>query len=99
MSGGNSFRDRVERIVDERIRPQLNMHEGDMRVKEALNGEVSVVLTGKCRTCPSAQITMEEIIAQTLADELKDEFRAVHLVTETDEDLLNFARHLLNKNK
>lgn len=93
------FREKVERIADSRIRPLLNLHEGGMTVRDARDGKVWIALTGACKACPSAQATMEDIIGQALKEELKDEFTAVYLVNETDEDLLNFARHLLNKNK
>lgn len=99
VTAGGDFRARVERIVEQRIRPMLHLHEGDMVVRDARDGDVWVVLTGACKTCPSAQATMEEVIGQTLSEELNEEFGAVHLVNETDEELLNFARHLLSKNK
>lgn len=99
MSADNLFREKVERVVAERIRPLLRLHEGDMTVRDTKDGKVWVALTGACKACPSAQITMEEIIGQTLSEELGNEYAGVHLVNETDEDLLNFARSLLNKNK
>lgn len=97
MTDGSLFRKRVEDVVERRIAPSLRLHDGGLTVKEARDGEVWVTFTGACQACPSAQITMEEIVGQTLAEELGDEFRAVHLVYETDEDLLNFARRLLAK--
>ena len=99
MSGNALFREKVERVVNERIRPLLRMHEGDMAVRDARDGEIWIALSGACKTCPSAQITMEEIIGQTLKVELGNEYAGVHLVNETDEELLNFARALLNKNR
>ena len=99
MSGNALFREKVERVVNERIRPLLRMHEGDMAVRDARDGEIWIALSGACKTCPSAQITMEEIIGQTLKEELGNEYAGVHLVNETDEELLNFARALLNKNR
>lgn len=98
-SSGPIFRDKVERIVEERIRPSLRLHGGDMYVKDADDGIVRVVFTGACEGCPSAQITMEETVREILREELGGELKEVRLVNETDEDLLNFARQLLNKNK
>lgn len=96
-SGDALFREKVKRIIGERIRPALRLHEGDIRVKEVRGGEVWVVFEGACKSCPSAQITMEEIVEQALSEELGNELAGVHLVNETDEDLLDFARRLLKK--
>ena len=93
------FRQDVERIIEKRVRPELMLHDGNIEIRDTRAGEVWVVLTGACRSCPSAQITLEEIVTETLKDELGDRLAGVHLVNETDEDLLNFARQLLNKNK
>ena len=98
-SDETSFRHRVGRIVEERIRPALRLHDGDIEVRDAREGEVWVAFSGACKGCPSAQITMEETVEQILREELGSELSTVHLLNDTDEDLLNFARQLLNKNK
>ncbi|OFX78238.1 MAG: hypothetical protein A2X19_10015 [Bacteroidetes bacterium GWE2_39_28] len=94
-----TFSERVERAVNEYIRPSLQLHQGDICVRDVHDGEVWVELNGACKGCPSAQVTMDETVKQTLTEILGNELKAVHLVNEVDEDLLNFARNLLNKNK
>lgn len=95
------FLKRVESIIQERIRPSLHAHGGDMYVRDAdeKTGEIWVVFTGACKTCPAAQMTLESTVETVFREELKNAFGRVRLVNETDDDLLNFARQLLNKNK
>ncbi len=95
MPGG--FRERVERVVGERIRPAMRLHDGDIHVKDARDGEVRVAFAGACQACPAAQVTLEEIVTQMLKEELGDELKAVHLANDTDESMLDLARRLLNK--
>ncbi len=99
MAEQTLFREAVERIVAERIRPALRLHEGDLSVRDAHDGIVRVAFAGACKACPSAQITLEETVEHILREELGKELKEVRLVNDTDDDLLNFARGLLNKNK
>lgn len=89
------FERRVRSLIDERIRPSLLEHGGDLRLKEIKGKDVGLVFQGACRTCPAAQITLEEVIDKTLRGEIEDLGR-VYLINETDPDLLAFAKKLLN---
>ena len=54
------------------------------------------VFLGACRTCPSAQITLEETIDKTLRMEIPEVGR-VYLINETSEDLLDLAKKLIHR--
>ena len=92
----NSFEGRVRKVVDERIRPSLFSHGGDVRIKEIKGTDVGFVFLGACRTCPSAQITLEDTIDKTLRMEIPEVGR-VYLINETSEDLLDLARKLMTR--
>lgn len=94
----NSFEGRVRKVVDERIRPSLFSHGGDLRIKEIKGTDVGFVFLGACRTCPSAQITLEETIDRTLRMEIPEVGR-VYLINETSEDLLDLARKLIHRSE
>lgn len=94
-----SFEQRVAEIIENQIRPQLRSHGGDISIKKIEDGNVWVLYHGACKTCPSAKFTTEEIVDKILRDELHDELKEVYLVTETSEELLNFAKTILNKEK
>ena len=97
MGNENLLKEKVEYIVEQRIRPILQLHKGDLIVKDVHDGQVRVAFAGACKNCPTAQITLEETVEQILKEELGNELTSVHLVNDTDEKLLDFARELLNK--
>ena len=92
------FEGRVRSLIEERIRPSLLNHGGDIRLKEIKGTDVGLVFQGACRTCPAAQITLEEVIEKTLREELPETGR-VYLINETDSELLAFAKKLMHSHK
>lgn len=87
--------EKIEKVLEEKVRPSLLAHEGNVQLLSFEAGVVKVQLTGQCSGCPSAQITTEELIGKTLMDEIP-EVKDVILVNEVSPDLLAFAKKLLN---
>lgn len=86
----------LEKIINEKIRPRLQSHDGDVQVVDIVDGIVSVKLTGACSGCPSADLTTKDFIE----DELKKNFswvQEVRIINEVSEDLLEMARKILRK--
>lgn len=82
-------------VVDEKIRPRLQSHGGDISVIDYKNGILHVEMQGMCKNCPSAMITLEDTVKAAL-DGLVDDVRVIATI---DEELLNFAKSILNKEK
>ncbi len=93
------FEQKVAEIVESQIRPQLRSHGGDISIKKVEDGNVWILYHGACKGCPSAKFTTEEVVDKILRDALGSELKEVYLVTETSEELLNFAKTILNKEK
>ena len=93
------FEERVREIVLHRIRPHLLEHGGDLKVKEIRGRDIGIVFSGACGSCPAAQITVEQVVERGLRNELQEELGRVYLINETEENLLAFARKLLNRRK
>ncbi|WP_292267892.1 NifU family protein [Butyricimonas sp.] len=89
----------LEEIIERHIRPLLRDHGGDIAIREIDGKDVRVALLGACKTCPAAQITIEQTVQRVLAEHLGDAIGNVILVNETDPDILDFARQILNRNK
>lgn len=86
----------LEKIIDQKIRPRLQSHDGDVQVVDVVEGIVRVKLTGACSGCPSADLTTKAFIE----DELMKNFswvQEVRIINEVSEDLLEMARKILKK--
>ncbi len=94
-----SLRQRLEEFIHTEIRPYLLNHNGDLVIKEVVGIDVGIVFKGSCATCPSAQMTMEEVIEDKLREKFGNEVGRVYLINETSEELLDFAKKILNKTK
>ncbi|HJB07688.1 MAG TPA: NifU family protein [Candidatus Enterocloster faecavium] len=86
---------RIERILEEKVRGMLLEHEGGVQMKSFKEGILKISLTGHCAGCPSAQITTEEVVARAVKEEVP-EVRDVVLVHDVSPELLSFAKKLLS---
>lgn len=64
--------DQIEKIVEERIRPVLQMDGGDVKIRDVVDGEVQVTLTGHCAGCPVRRSTLENGILLCLQEEIPE---------------------------
>lgn len=87
--------EKIEKVLEEKVRPALLDHEGNVQIVSFEDGILKIRLTGQCSGCPSAQITTEELIAKKVMDEIP-EIKDVVLVNEVSPELLEFAKKLLN---
>jgi Fe-S cluster biogenesis protein NfuA len=88
----------IEKVLDEYVRPILAKHNGDVKIVNYSNSVLEVRLTGQCSRCHSAENTLESLIEEELKKYFSD-IKKVVLNNDVSEDLLNFARKILNKDK
>jgi Fe-S cluster biogenesis protein NfuA len=64
----------IEKVLDEHVRPGLQMDGGNVEVMgwEPKTGTVKVRLTGACGGCPMAQMTLQGAVERTLKEYLKE---------------------------
>lgn len=88
---------RIERVMEEKVRPQLMSHEGNVEIREFTgDGILKIRLTGQCAGCPSARITTEEVIGKTIMEAIP-EVKDVVLINEVNSELLDFAKKILGQ--
>ena len=78
-----------------RIWPQ---HGGDIEIEKLEDGVLHVRMHGQCSGCPSAELTLENLVNTELKEafpELKD----VVLVTGVSDDLIAQARQIMRQRK
>ena len=92
------MQDQIERILQERVRPALQEHGGDVRVVTLKENVLYLELLGACAHCPSAYLTTEGFIEQELTRAIPYLKRVV-LEQHVDESLLEQARRILSKSR
>jgi Fe-S cluster biogenesis protein NfuA len=91
--------DQIKKVIEEKIRPILHAHNGDVEFVEiTADGYVKVRLTGACATCPGAQQTLSEVVETELQDAFP-EIKGVTPVYQVSDELLNEALKILRKDK
>jgi len=83
--------EKLEALLDEKVRPSLQDHGGDVEIKSYEDGILRVKLLGKCSGCPSAHSTNEDLIAMEVKEAFP-EVKDVILIEEVSQELLDFAR-------
>ncbi|MCY6959764.1 NifU family protein [Clostridium brassicae] len=89
---------KVEDILNKKVKPSLQSHNGDIKLLEVKDGVVKVKLLGQCSGCPSAKYTLEHVVETALKEEIP-EIKEVIAIHEVSEELLDMARKILNKDK
>lgn len=86
---------KIERLLDEEVRPQLALHQGNISIVSLSNEVLTVRLLGTCANCPSATLTTEELIASAVQTRFP-QVRRVVLDAGVSDSLLKQAREFLS---
>lgn len=87
--------DKINKILSEKINPLLNEHLGSAELVEVENNVVYIKMLGACGGCPASQDTIENVIETRLKEELP-EIKSVKLYQGVSDELINFAKEILN---
>lgn len=63
---------RVEEVLNQRIRPALMMDGGNIELIEVKDNKVFVRLVGACDGCPSAAMTLHHGVERVLKEEFPE---------------------------
>lgn len=88
--------DMILKVIDEKVRPYLKSHNGDIQVLEIKGEIVKIRLLGQCGSCISAKYTVHDIVESAIKEEIP-EIKGVELIDYISEDTLNMARKILSK--
>ena len=89
---------KIQNVIKERVAPVLIAHGGNLEVVSFEDGVLSVRFLGQCAGCPSAMLTIEEVVEKELVEAVP-EVKSVELVQQTSQELIDFAKQLLKKEK
>lgn len=88
---------KIEAVLDERVRPTLRAHGGEIAVDRLENGVLYVKLLGQCAGCPSADLTSEQVVEAELVKALPELVRKVAVVQTVSDELWEQAKKLLRE--
>ena len=86
---------RIEAVLDEKVRPMLRSHGGEVAVDKLENKVLYVKLMGQCAGCPSADLTTETVVEAELVKELPELVERVVSVQNVSDELWDMAKRLL----
>jgi len=86
--------ERVQHVINSKVRKSLRRHDGDIELISVEDGEVRVRFLGACRSCPAAQMTIEDVVEANILENLPDMKRVV-LVNDVEESMWSMAKSIL----
>ena len=67
------MKERIEKVLEEEVRPILAMHGGNVELIGVTDeGVVKVKLTGGCAGCPAAQMTVVDVVEKTIKSKVPE---------------------------
>lgn len=89
----------IENVLKEKVNPILSEHFGGAVLNEYTEDGIAYIgLTGDCASCMAAEVTMEEVVKPTIMAAIPA-VKDVELDQRIDEDLMDFVRGILRKEK
>ena len=86
---------RIEAVLDEKVRPSLRAHGGEIQVDRLENGVLYVKLLGQCAGCPSADLTNETLVEAEVVKALPELVQKVAVIQTVSDELWEQAKRLL----
>ena len=87
--------ERIEAVLDEKVRPALRAHGGEIQVDHLEEGVLYVKLLGQCAGCPSADLTNETLVEAELVKALPEVVSKVVVVQTVSDERWEQAKRLL----
>lgn len=88
--------DKIESVLEQYVRPELSKHYGNVEVISFEGGTLEIALTGQCSGCPSAKFTVEDVVEKEIKKYVPEVDNIV-VINRVSDDILDFARKILNK--
>ena len=86
---------RIEAVLDEKVRPSLRAHGGELEIDHLEGGVLYVKLLGQCAGCPSADLTNETLVEAEVVKALPELVQKVAVIQTVSDELWEQAKRLL----
>jgi Fe-S cluster biogenesis protein NfuA len=88
--------EKINKIIEDEVKPQLALHDGDIEVIKVENGIVEIKFLGTCKGCPSAKVTIEDVVEKTLKKKIP-EIKKVIQVYDVSSELWDAYKKIIKK--
>ena len=86
---------RIEAVLDEKVRPSLRAHGGEIQVDHLEDKVLYVKRLGQCAGCPSADLTNETLVEAEVVKALPELVQKVAVIQTVSDELWEQAKRLL----
>lgn len=86
---------RIEAVLDEKVRPSLRAHGGEIQIDHLEDKVLYVKLLGQCAGCPSADLTNETLVEAELVKAIPELVQKVAVIQTVSDELWEQAKRLL----
>ena len=86
---------RIEAVLDEKVRPSLRAHGGEIEIDHLEDQVLYVKLLGQCAGCPSADLTNETLVEAEVVHALPELVKKVSVIQTVSDELWEQAIRLL----
>ncbi|MBU3144993.1 NifU family protein [Clostridium sp. CF012] len=88
--------DKIKKVIEEEVKPQLALHDGDIEVIKVENGIVEIKFLGACKGCPSAKVTIEDVVEKALKKKIP-EVKKVIQIYDVSSELWDTYKKIIKK--
>ncbi len=89
--------EQISRVLEEVIKPQLQVHGGNLHLIDIEGNIIRLKVTGTCQSCPSLNDTIQEVILQSLQDAFNDSTIQVQVDRGVSSSLIQEALEIIRK--
>ena len=90
------MKEKVQKILEEKVDPVLAGHFGGTKLVNVENGVAVIKMTGACAACPSAQITLEDVVKEIVISNCEG-ITDVVLDSSISDELMAEAKKLMSR--
>jgi len=72
MNKDKQLSKKIEKILQEDVRPFVTTHGGDVELVEVTKDTVKVEFKGTCATCPVAQMTLRNVVEKAIKSKIPE---------------------------
>jgi NifU-like protein len=73
------LKDKVDQVVEEKIKPSLKLHGGDITIVEVKGIKVFCMLEGACSSCSGAKFTLKNLVEKQLKEYVHPDISVIDL--------------------